>query len=122
LGERVARTGVFISRCGPGEGSGTTRDPQRYLAIAAGDQKGRPYFESLIVTVWLSGVLLDDPPTSILYSPTGSSHLSLAALKIDRNLGSIVRMTVLASLGASETFSHATKRLKGSPALEGNVA
>ena len=62
-------------------------------------------------TVAVSGVPRDDPPTKNLYSPGSSSQSSFCSLKIERNFGSSVSVTVFASPGASGTFSQATRPL-----------
>ena len=90
---------------------------------AAGSAESSPsYRGSAMVTVSLSGVSCDDPPTNIWYFPGTDSQLSLSTLKIERYLGSIVRLTALDSPGARATFCHPTSRLNGSPALKGKVA
>src|ERR1035437_4799584 len=73
-------------------------------------------------TAPVRGVFLEDPPSITLYSPRITSQLSLSTLKMDRWSGSIARLTVLVSPGASWILSQATRRLGGSLAAAGSPA
>ena len=66
--------------------------------------------------------ITDDPPTKNLYSPGTSSQSSFCSLKMERNLGSSLRVMVFDSPAANCTFSQATSRLGGSCAAAGNPA